>query len=281
MRFFSLYCDHRTDVYDKSILPLLHRMLNLEKLDLTLVVQREKEFIDGDTLKKNIITHMPRLNEFTFNICSIIDHYNQINLPLNEDMRQTFGDFHDNEIISCVDHFEERKYSQCHIYSYPYKLKLYKNITNNFPGGLFEYVNEVSLYDERPFGHQFFLRIAQSFPFMEELTISNSKAQNDKQFIKSENHNQTLPIIEYPNLTTLRFFESHDDYVELFLSHTKVSLPNIVRLAVNYQSLERVTYNFTRNTTRINCAKFVSLYLYGEHEVDERVKDYFPHVYID
>src|SRR5262249_34850749 len=154
------------------------------------------------------------------------------------------GDFHDNQIISCVDHFQERKYSQGHIYSYPYKLKLYKNITNNFPGGLFEYVNEVSLYDERPFEYQFFLRIAQSFPFMEELTISNSKAQNDKQLIKSENQNQTLPIIEYPNLIRLDFNQSHDDYVELFLLDTNVSLPNIVHLSVDYQSLKRVTYNF-------------------------------------
>jgi hypothetical protein len=59
-------------------------------------------------------------------------------------------------------------FNQCHIYSYPYEWKCYKNITNNFPGGLFKCVYEVSLFDERPFEHEFFLQIAQSFPFMKK-----------------------------------------------------------------------------------------------------------------
>jgi len=41
-----------------------------------------------------------------------------------------------------------------------YSLTYYDNITNNFPGGLFKYVVEISLYDERPFEHEFFLRIS-------------------------------------------------------------------------------------------------------------------------
>ena len=43
--------------YDKVIVPLLNRMLNLEKLDLHLVVDRYK-LIDGNDLKKDIITHV-------------------------------------------------------------------------------------------------------------------------------------------------------------------------------------------------------------------------------
>ena len=56
--------------YDELIVPLLHRMLNLEKLSLYLVTSVRKTFIDGNDLKKNIINHMPRLNKFTFNIRS-------------------------------------------------------------------------------------------------------------------------------------------------------------------------------------------------------------------
>jgi len=141
-------------------------MINLEELDLTVTVECDEKFISGDTLKKDIIIYMPRLYKFIFNICSTIDNRNQTNFPSNEDIQKTFEYFSNNQIITCIDHFEEEAYSQCHIYSYPYKLKVYYNITNNFPGGLFNCVTDVSLYDERPFEHEFFLRIAQSFPFM-------------------------------------------------------------------------------------------------------------------
>ncbi|CAF4588253.1 unnamed protein product, partial [Rotaria sp. Silwood2] len=59
--------------------------------------------------------------------------------------------------------------------------------------------NSVSLHDERPFEHEFFLRIAQSFPFMKELTLINKKPQKNK----LNNENQDLLIIKYPHLTKL------------------------------------------------------------------------------
>ncbi|CAF5070644.1 unnamed protein product, partial [Rotaria sp. Silwood1] len=200
-------------------------MLNLEELHLNMIVECNGKFIDGDTLK-DIIIYMPRLYKFIFNICSTINHYDQINFPLNEHIEKTFEYFNNNEIITCIDHFQEEGYSQCHVYSYSYKWKVYNNITNNFRGGLFTNVTEVSLYDERPFEDEFFLRIAQSFPFMKELTIMNRKAQNNKQLIKSNNDNQMLSIIEYSNLTRLDLTNTHDDYVELFLFDRKMVLPN-------------------------------------------------------
>ena len=107
-------------------------------------------------------------------------------------------------------------------------MKYYDNITNNFPGGLFKCVREISLFDEHPFEHEFFLRIAQSFPFMEKLTLNNYKPQNNKQCRKSKNDNQDLSIIKYPHLTKLNLYEAHDDYVEQFLVDTKTCLPNNV-----------------------------------------------------
>ncbi|CAF1429205.1 unnamed protein product [Rotaria sordida] len=80
------------------------------------------------------------------------------NLLLNEHIQKTFKYFYDNnQIITCIDHFQEERYSQYRIYSYPYKLKVYNNITNNFRGALFTSGTVVSLYDERPFEHEFFL----------------------------------------------------------------------------------------------------------------------------
>ena len=166
--------------FDASIVLLLRSMLNLEELELNIVVQCYEKFISGDTLKKDILIYMPRLYKFTFNICSIICHRNQTNFPLNESIEKTFKYFSNTQIITCIDHFQEERYSQCHIYSYPYKLKVYNNITNNFRGGLFTSVTEVSLHDERPFEHEFFLRIAQSFPFMDQISLTNKISQNDK-----------------------------------------------------------------------------------------------------
>jgi hypothetical protein len=56
----------------------------------------------------------------------------------------------------------------------------YENIANYFPGGVFTCVCKVSLFDEHPFEHEFFIRITRSFPFMKNLTISNQKPQKNK-----------------------------------------------------------------------------------------------------
>jgi len=264
-------------IYDfyESVVPLLHRMINLEELDLNVAV-KYYEKLDGYILMKDI-SYMPRLYQFTFNINSIIDDDYQTDLPLNEYMQKTFEYFYNKQIMTCIDHFQEEGYSQYHIYSYPYKWKVYHNITNHFVGGLFNFVTDVSLYDKCPFEHEFFLRIGQSFPFMKELTVMNKKGQNDKELIKSNYQNQTLSIIKYPNLTRLNFTESHDDYIEQFLLDTKMSLPNNLHFYVDYQSLERVTNNFTRYTTRNNSAKLAALHLYSPKQIDQHIKDYFPH----
>ncbi|CAM4767623.1 unnamed protein product [Rotaria magnacalcarata] len=132
LRSFTLFCDNTTDGYYQLILPLLHRMSNLEELDLSLLVWTDNTFIDGNNLKFNIIHHMPLLKRFTFNIHSSTHFYNQDNLPSNEYIQETLKNFENKQIISSIDYFHENKYSQCHIYSYPYKLKNYYNITNYF-----------------------------------------------------------------------------------------------------------------------------------------------------
>ncbi|CAF1328519.1 unnamed protein product [Rotaria sordida] len=240
-------------------------------------VESKTTFIDGNDLKENIINHMSRLNTFTFSIRSLVDLRNQTELRSNEDIQHTFKNFKYNQIISYVDHFQEKQYSQCHIYSYPNKRKYWNNITNNFPGGLYKYVREVSLYDERPFEHEYFLRIGEAFPFMEELTINNKKPQMNKLHRESKSGNEDFSIIKYPHLTRVKFLAVHDDYVEQFLVDTTMCLPNNVFLAVCGQALERITENFTRNTTRINCAKLRLVYLVGKYEITQQLKDYFPH----
>jgi hypothetical protein len=94
-------------------------MINLEELNLYFENNREP-IIDGDNLKTNIINHMTKLNKFTFNIRSSA-RLNQVNLPTNKDIQNTFKNFpNNNQTFSCVDRFDKSNVFYCHIYSYPY-----------------------------------------------------------------------------------------------------------------------------------------------------------------
>ncbi|CAF2641682.1 unnamed protein product [Rotaria sp. Silwood2] len=230
LKCFSLSCNNDIYEYDELILPFLHRMSNLEKLYLYLLICKRETFIDGNEMKINIINHMPYLNTFIFNIYSFIHFNYQINLLSNEDIQKTFKNFKYNEIVSCVDYFPKAEIGLCHIYSYPYQLEHYDTMTNNFPGGLFTCVRKILLFDERPFEHEFFIQISQSFPFLEKLTVVNQKRQHNKSFRISKNFNENLSIIEYPHLNELDLTAAHIDYVKQFLFDTKTCLPNNVFL---------------------------------------------------
>ncbi|CAF3093478.1 unnamed protein product, partial [Rotaria sp. Silwood2] len=141
------------------------------------------------------------------------------------------------------------------------------------PGGLYEYVRQVSLFDEKPFEHEFFLRIQKSFPLLEILCVKNKKPQSRKQ---SNDNQQYLSLIQFSSLSELRLDDVHDDYIEEFLFHTKTYLAKNVNLFIEYESLERITHDFTRECTRINCAKVVKLYLCGnvQEDIEKEQKSY-------
>ncbi len=80
-----------------------------------------------------------------------------MHFPSNEDIHRTFTSFKDYQLICCVDYFPKERYGQCHFYSCPYTLTHYDNLTNNSLSGLFNNVQEVRLFDQRPFEHEFFI----------------------------------------------------------------------------------------------------------------------------
>ena len=227
LKCFSLHSREDINAYEELIVPLFHRMFNLEKLDLDLTIRCKNGFIVGTNLRTNIINTMLSLKQFTFHIHSTVFLTNPINLISNENVQQTFLDFPQREIISYVDYFPEIKEGQCHIYSYPYQWNEYNKITNNFPGGISKYVRKLSLYDEKPFEHEFFIQISNSFPLMTELTINNQRAQTKKLCEHSS-------IVKYIYLTELYLTDAHDDYIEEFITDTKTNLPNDLRLLVEY-----------------------------------------------
>lgn len=274
-------CDNNVSIewYDELIVPLLHQMSNLESLGLYLMVrdhyQRDK-FIDGDDLKNNVIDHLPRLNKFVFNIYSMT-RFNQINFVSNEDIQNTFINFKVNQIISCVNYFNDKKVGRCHIYTLPYTMKYYKHIANNFPGGLFKCVREITLSDIHPFEHEFFIRISQAFPFLKVLSLRNQEPQQNKQSQKSMNEtNEEHLIIRYSYLTELDLMDAHDDYVEQFLDGTKTYLPKNIKFRTTYDCLQRVTHNFTREITRINSTKINNLILAHPYTITDKFIMYFP-----
>lgn len=250
-------------------------MSKLEKLSLYLSVQNTNRFIDGNDLKENILNSMPQLNRFHFDFRSTIFLKDEIDYPSNEDILDSFKDFSNNKIISCVNYFPESKQGHCHIYSDPFISRTYENIANNFSGGIFACVSEVSLFDEHPFQHEFFAQIAQSFPFMKRLTITNRKPQNDKRCKKFQNNTPDLLLITYPNLKCIDFKDCHDDYVEQFLLDIKTCLSYSIDIYVNYKTLKRVTHNFKRNATKINCSKVRYQCFDRIVQFPKRLKNYF------
>jgi len=255
-------------------------MLNLEELALYVIIGSITTFNDGNNLKKNIVNHLPRLKNFVFNIRSILylDNEPHLLLPSNEEIQQTFINFTNNKVITCVDYFPRIGIGECHMYSYPYTMIHYRNITNNFPGGLFKYVREVSLFDERPFEYEFFIRIAQSFPFLQILYLENKKPQEHKQCRILNDDNQDFSTIKYSHLIKLSLIHAHSDYIEQFLDHTKTSISNNISLSVNYYSLRKATNNFKRNDLRANCSKLSHLRIHGKIQISKHFKTYFPNV---
>ncbi|CAM4904474.1 unnamed protein product [Rotaria socialis] len=274
LKCFSLTSNSETYVYDEVIVPNLRRMLNLEKLSLHLDIKCKVRFIDGTNLEKNIIVHMPNLNEFTFNIRSSILINDQIHLLSNEDIQRTLTSLSDHQVISCVDYFPSNKTGQCHFYTYPHTRQYYDNITNNFPGGLLKHVRIATLFDERPFEHTFFMQIAQAFPFLNELIVSNCKAQNQKLNDDSE----SFAIIKYSHLTILRLINIHDDYAEEFLLDIKTCFSNFIFLVMDYDKLQRITRNFTRDATRVNCTKVDRFFTAKQSNRSKDFHVYFPYV---
>ena len=77
--------------YEKSVVPLLHGMPNIEQLSLYLIIGRSyapsNSFVDGNYLKKDTTCHMPKLKNFVFSIHSVITDLDfSIHLPSNQDI---------------------------------------------------------------------------------------------------------------------------------------------------------------------------------------------------
>lgn len=227
--------------YDKLMVPLLRRMINLEQLQLCLsVVRFDSTYIDGIQLNNQFLSHMANLNKFTFHInTKVFNHSNIINLQSNEDIQRTFIREGYAPIVSSVDVCTVIVENECQIYSLPYDFQYFVGFCNIFPRGMFEKVRQLTVTDKTSLEQEFFRVISEGFPFLEYFRISNSNSMKDKQY--------PTTLITYPHLVYLVINGAHVDYALLFLLRTNSHLPRLTNLRISDTTLAEITNNFTND----------------------------------
>lgn len=260
MKCFSLTY-YRLKAYDTQVIPLLRRMSHLEELTLYLSFRNRSVFVDGTQLYNEILIHMPELRTFTFYIRTEISIVNSVQQLSTNDIQETFNK-RQYQQVACVVNYEFT-IGICHVFSLPFSFDRLEYLGNKFPNIIFNHVTLLKLDDSVAFKHEFFVRIARSFPLLKELHILNGTSQfffwDDEQIYFR--YHISYSIVEFPHLTSLHMKFAGRDYVEQFLNNTKTNLPRLTKLEINYYDLANVTDNFTRDATRINCAKVKYLIL--------------------
>ena len=230
----------------------------MEILTLSFRVRCRASFIDGTYLASEVFRYMSHLHTFMCDIVSEETTINQNVKPSPDDIRRTF--IQNGHHVDCyIDEYTD-EIGRCHVYSLPFTMDHIQYITSRFPGGMFANVCALYVCDSsRAFEHAFFARIARSFPLLSTLTVSNTIEQVGRSICQLNKSTRSSSVIEYPRLTELNLPGVHIDYVEQFLSSMNTRLPCLRNLWIRYEHLISVTNNFTRDSTRINCAKLKRL----------------------
>jgi hypothetical protein len=275
LKCFSLTIGSLTYGYDTQVVPLLCRMCNLEELTLYLRIEDRARFVDGTQLHNEILSHMLHLHTFTFYISthSEIDH--SVPYLSNDDIQQTFINIGYKQVACIVDYFNSEN-AYCHAFSLPFTFDQLELFDNNFPNIMYNNVTYLFIRDAVPFKHEFFVRIAQSFPLLKSLRVMNRQPQVQDPRELEFNNNRSYSVIEYPHLVVLDIMYGHIDYVELFLHESKTRLPHLTELRIKYDILQTVTEYFTRNATRLNCIKVKRLFIEETIVYPKDFYRYFP-----
>ncbi|CAF4147158.1 unnamed protein product [Adineta steineri] len=168
----SLYIPTR--LYDPVIVPLLSRMINLEKLKLCLrVVRLNSNYIDGNQLYDQFLCTMPKLKRFTFDIKTTVQNKNaDIELLSNEQIQRSFVGKFSQQVFAYVNSNSTKLVGECHFYSLPYDFEYLFNVSNSLQGDRFVKVQQLRMMDSIDsidFTYELFQRVAQNFPFLKYL----------------------------------------------------------------------------------------------------------------
>jgi hypothetical protein len=254
-------------------------MSYLEKLTLYLLIKGRNRVIDGTYVQHDILDYMPQLHSFTFSICTFVDTVGLSYKLSSEDIQQTLTNIGQQHVTSIVNYMNGG-IAACSIFSLPFEFECLKDIGNNFPNIVFSYVTYLLVEDANPLKHEFFIRIARSFPKLKYLRIFNMKSSgfHDSMTFSSDNR-QLYSTIVYSHLTRLDVSYAHRDYVEQLLNETKTYTPCLTELEVSSGHLKDVTKDFKREETRCNCAKVKKLNVLGPLVSSKDFFFYFPSLY--
>ena len=238
--------------YDDQIVPLLRQMSQLEKLILSLYIHNRTSFIDGIHLNNDIISNMPYLHTFMFDIVTEHVTIDEKYLPTYDDICRALIQKGYN--VDCYIDYQCNGGGRCHIYSLPFTMERINTITTTFLfAGVCLHVRKLCVSDTmRSIKHDFFVQISQVFPLLEDLSVFSMVKQKQRSFKREDE--QTVSTIEYSHLVTLDLTMSHIDYAKQFLLNTNTCLPRLCTLAIDHENLVNVTENFTSDKAHVNCA---------------------------
>jgi hypothetical protein len=242
-------------------------MYNLEELTLYLGIEGRARFVDGTQLHNEILIYMARLHTFNFYIRTTAQIGHSVPYLSNEDIQKAFTNVGYEQADCILRYSNTAPLTMCHIFSLPFAFDRLEMVSNKFPNVIFNNVTFLWVQDSVPFNHEFFARIAQSFPLLKSLRIANFEPQTSKSAqLKSEN--QSYSVVEYPYITTLEIMYVHTDYIEQLLDASKTRLPRLTVLKIKYYKLKTVTENFTRDAMRLNCMNVQKLSIKEEEDDD-------------
>jgi hypothetical protein len=251
-------------------------MSNLEELTLNITLHTRTTFIDGTHTYNEILVHLSRLHIFNFYIFTRIRMDRLVHRPTKDDIQRTLNNNIKYQQVDCIVNYGPWN-ADCHVFSVPFMFEDLECIGNTFPNIIFNHVRRLSVTDEVPFKHEFFNRIACSFPLLKELQVGNFKPQSSISDEWNSNDNQLCSIVKYPYLISLHLVNVHIDYVDQFFNETKTHLPRLTVLLIDYKHLTKVTRNFTRDTTRLNCIKVKELHVFKKKvQYSKNFYVYFP-----
>jgi hypothetical protein len=256
-------------------------MSNLEKLTLNISIYGRDGVIECPYVQHDILDYMPQLHSFTFYICTYVETVDLLSKLTSEDIRKPLtgiGQQHVISMVNCVNSVVNFAYGNrvaCSIFSLPFEFDYLGVLGNQFPDIVFSYVTYLHIRDIDSFEHEFFMRIARSFPLLKHLCIWNIQSQVLDGLMTFSSDS----IIEYPHLTILDVKFAHRDYVEQFLNETKAFVPCLTEFGVCADDLKAVTKDFTREETRRNCAKVKKVFTIVTLLHSEDLCLYFPSLY--
>jgi hypothetical protein len=250
-------------------------MLYLEYLTLYLRLKGQSRIIDGTGVQNDILFYMPQLHSFTFYISTYMNTRDLSHNLSREDIQQTWINIGRQNATSMINYVSPYLVA-CSIFSVPFAFDYLIDLGNVFPNIVFSYVTYLLVNDSDAFKHEFFVRIARSFPLLKYLRIFNIESQLLADILTStSDRSQSYSMIEYSHFTSLDVAYSHKDYLEQFLNETKAYVPCLTELTVCHRHLKIVTENFTREATRRNCTKVKQLIIIQPLDNSEDHSNYF------